>query len=306
MATPTPYDQASRYLVKLFPHESIAWMLGISVKRFEFNDWIDSKMPEQLGYPDRQTDTVASITRKDILGPIWAIVLEYQSWIDADMYYRITDYANKIEWHFRPTKNPKDRYQVGSIVFNLTGVQKPHRRTFWKIVGFLTDRRYRIINVSTLNASKILKQVEAGKLPVNILGFIPLMKGGSKPSIIKRWIDQASKVENKVIRADLGSIVKTFANLVESSEVWNQALEGWNMVESQYVKEITAKEKAISKAEGKVEATRDSIIKILRQRFGKSQTHEKAMSCISDLELLERMQDASFSVLSWDAILDVK
>ncbi len=177
MATPTPYDQASRYLVKMCPRETLGWMMDVPQKIFAFKGWIDPKLPEELGYPDRQSDTVAEIERKDTVGPLWASILEYQSSVDSDMHYRVTDYSNKVEWHSKPTKNKSDRYSVGSIVLNLTGVQKPHRRTQWKKAGFLRDHRYRIINIETLSATSILKKVESKELPINLLGFIPLMKG---------------------------------------------------------------------------------------------------------------------------------
>lgn len=74
------------------------------------------------------------------------------------------------------------------------------------------------------------------------------------------------------------------------------------MVESKFINEMTA----VAEVRGEVKATRKAVIKNLTARFGKSSSHEKTISQISDLELLERMQDASFSVPSWDAILDVK
>ncbi len=66
MATPTPYDQASRYLVKLTPHLTLAWLMQESPDNFRFEGWMDRTVSERLGYPDKMSDTVAMENPNDV------------------------------------------------------------------------------------------------------------------------------------------------------------------------------------------------------------------------------------------------
>ncbi len=303
MATPTPYDQASRYLVKLNPHLSLAWLMQESPANFRFEGWVDPSIPERLGYPDKMSDTVAILERLDVVEPTWLADTEYQSSPDDKMVFRVRDYTNNLQWKCRPPNaNRGDQYNVGAIVINLTGVQDLPPATQWGQAGFLNRTEYRIVNMETLNADTVMQEILSGAIPENILGFIPLMQNGNTPAIIELWKARAMLIENRETRSDMAHIVKTFGELVDTRLVWEKALEGWNMVESQYWKE----QSAIAVAKTKVSDSQEHLLEVLVERFGASPFHENLIKQIDDLERLKRMRKVQLTATSWDAVTSVE
>ncbi len=302
MATPTPYDQASRYLVKLHPHLTLAWLMQESPDNFSFEGWVDPSIPEQLGYPDKMSDTVAILERLDVVEPTWLADTEYQSIPDSEMVYRVRDYTNKLEWKCRPPNFKRgDRYNVGAIVINLTGVQEVPSPTQWMKAGFLIHTEHRIVNMQTLTADTIMQKILSEEIPENILGFIPLMQNGNTPAIIEPCKARALLIEGRSARADMAFCVQTFAELVDARPIWEQALEGWNVVESQFWNELTAE----TVARTKVADAQEHLVEVLVERFGASPFHENLIKQIDDLERLKRMRKIQLTASSWDAVVAV-
>ncbi len=314
MATPTPYDQASRHLVKLNPHLTLAWLMQESPDNFRFEGWIDPSIPERLGYPDKMSDTVAILERLDVVEPTWLADAEYQSSPDSDMLFRVRDYTNNLQWKCRPPNaNRGDQYNVGAIVINLTGVQELPPATQWGRAGFLSRTEYRIVNLKTLNADTVMQGILSGEIPENILGFIPLMQNGNTPAIIEQWKSRALLIEPRSARADMAFCVKTFAELVETRPIWEQALEGWNVVESQFWKELAAETvanvKAVAESEKQAELLKQNqefLLELLVERFGHSPFHENLVYQIDDPARLARLRKILLTATSWDAVTSIE
>lgn len=70
-----------------------------------------------------------------------------------------------------------------------------------------------------------------------ILPWIPLMQGGAEPAIMEEWKRLAALEPNTRVRDEYVGLALVFAELAKCRHEWQQALEGWNVLESQQVKE---------------------------------------------------------------------
>jgi len=205
---------------------------------------------------------VAALTDLEGAGRPWAVCVEFQSEPDFDMPDRLLVILGLLRLTERPTTEAGDRYWVGAVVVNLTGQGNAQRDHHWRGAGLQVLIKPRELNLSEVEADQILREVEQGLAPVEALALIPLMKGGGDPAIMQHWLKLARKETDPQRHADLGLAV-VFAELVNSQGAWRKLMEGWNMKESQIVKEWEDKARAEGEARGKAEL----LLKILEKRF---------------------------------------
>src|SRR5581483_2360800 len=62
-----------------------------------------------------------------------------------------------------------------------------------------------------------------------IFPWIPLMHGGSESDTIKQWQELAAQEPDSALRSAFTKLVLVFAELTDSLQIWEHALEGWNM-----------------------------------------------------------------------------
>jgi hypothetical protein len=186
----------------------------------------------------------------------------------------------------KPSQEPGDRYAVGAIVINLTGQGQALRDHKWRGAGLRVLIQPHEWNLKDVSAELVLRQVADGEAPLEALAWIPLMKGGNEPGKIKRWLELARPQTNRQRRLDLG-LVLVFAELAGSQDVWREALKGWNMKESQIVKEWQAEAKA------------EMLIQILQKRFKAiPEDLRAAILAAKDPEQLTTWADVAFTVRS--------
>jgi hypothetical protein len=109
-----------------------------------------------------------------------------------------------------------------------------------------------------------------------VLPFIPLMQGGGESAIIARWKELAQAEPDRRRRGDYGGLALVFAEAAGRRDVWKQALEGWNVIESQQVNEWIAVGRAEGEARGRAEGEargqlvgcRADLRVMLEDRFG--------------------------------------
>jgi hypothetical protein len=82
-------------------------------------------------------------------------------------------------------------------------------------------------------------------------------------------------------------LARVFAELADCGPVWNQALEGWNVKQSQFVEEW--------KTEGKIKARAEDVIEVLQLRFGTELPADlvQRIQTTTDVDLLKRWLDAA-------------
>jgi hypothetical protein len=55
------FDQACRYLLRLWGTPLLAWLLRLAPEHLDFVDWLDARQVVWPGQPDRTCDTVAHL-----------------------------------------------------------------------------------------------------------------------------------------------------------------------------------------------------------------------------------------------------
>ena len=86
--TPNPFDQACRYLLRLWAAPLLAWLLRLTPAQLDFVDWLDTRQVVWPGHPDQACDTVAHLRDPDRGGLPVAAVVEFQIAPDELMFGR--------------------------------------------------------------------------------------------------------------------------------------------------------------------------------------------------------------------------
>jgi hypothetical protein len=105
------------------------------------------------------------------------------------------------------------------------------------------------------SAAGTLRRIQAKQLDRCILPWIPLMRGGGDPRIIRWWRRLAEAEPDERLRRQYAGLALVFAGLVGHEPAWRQALEGLNMLRSKVMDEVRA------------EARREDVLKALELRF---------------------------------------
>jgi hypothetical protein len=211
-------------------------------------------------------DTVAALTDLEGGGRPWAICVEFQSEPDFDMSDRLLVILGLLRLTERPSPERGDRYWVGAVVINLTGKGQAQRDLEWRGAGLHLLLQPREWSLEEVDAGQTLDEVENGEAPREILVWLPLMKRGSEPGMIERWLELAGQETDRQRRGDL-ALAQVFAELVNAQGVWSKALEGWNMKESTIIKQLEDAAEAKGVLKGEAKGTAKSLLKILQKRF---------------------------------------
>jgi hypothetical protein len=88
--------------------------------------------------------------------------------------------------------------------------------------------------------------------------------------VVQEWRRLTSLQADEQRRADLGGLVRVFAELAGREEVWARGLEGWDVERSKVVMEWEARGEARGRAEGRAETLavlRAKLLRLLEARF---------------------------------------
>jgi hypothetical protein len=155
-------------------------------------------------------------------------------------------------------------------------------------------------NLASVRARQALQQVEAGQAPRSLLAWVPLFKGGGRPGIIHDWRRLAEQEPDRERRRALGLAV-LFAEAAGCAELWQEALEGWEMIESKIVKEWTAQARQEGVMEGEIRGLRKGLLLLLNSRFGTVPGDlAAAIHACTDLEKLNGWMDQATVTPSLD------
>ena len=104
-------------------------------------------------------------------------------------------------------------------------------------------------------------------------------------------------------RADHAGLAKVFAERAGCLPVWREALEGWDVWQSQVIREW----KSEAHREGQLQANRSALLKALRARFGAEVPADltQVIQQPADLEVLSRWYDAAPEAPSLEAFRSV-
>ena len=155
----------------------------------------------------------------------------------------------------KPSRERGDRFQIGSIVVNLTGVGRSGHHAEWPEAKLRTIVEPVEVNLSQMDAEEILKDVAALRAPTVILPWVPLMKGGEKASLLENWKVVAALEPERRNRADYAAFALIFAGGVGIADIWKESLKEWDMIESTVLNEW--RDRPAKKAEWKADKRAD-------------------------------------------------
>jgi hypothetical protein len=218
--SPNHFDQASRYAVKLDPKGFLHWLLEAVMARLHFHGWLDTRTIPFPGHAERTCDTVAELIDQ-VTSLAWAVVVEFQSEPDADLFGRLLEYLGRLWRELRPTGQPGHRFQVVAAVVNLTGTGRTSREMALS-PRLRTVLDVREINLHEQDAAPLLEAIAAGRHTRALLPWIPLLRGGSAAGIMERWKEVAAMERDSRRRGDYAGLAIVLADLVDTRPAWKK------------------------------------------------------------------------------------
>ena len=134
--------------------------------------------------------------------------------------------------------------------------------------GLVTHLEVGERNLARESADDTLRRIKAGELSRGVLPWVPLMSGAEDGMIMERWKRLAEIEPVSRRRSEFAGLAVVFATAAKRREKWELALEGWNMIECSIMDDWIAKGEAKGLAKGESRAAVESLLKILKARFG--------------------------------------
>jgi hypothetical protein len=291
------YDQAARFAVKGDPAGFLRWLVPGLPPGLEFRGWLDARTLPFPGEPDRTCDTVAELFDPSEPSSRWALATEFQAEPDPDMLDRLLEYLARLRRELRHGPRRRDKFHVAAALVHLTGPRCVNTLDMTLPGGSTVGLRLTIASRAFRDedAASTMASIDAGQVSRWLLPWIPLMKGGGKPTMMAEWARLANAETNPRSRANYASLALVFAGLTRHLDRWKQALEGWNVKKSPVVEEW--------RAEARAEARRDDILHLLGLRFPGQVPPEvvAAVESQANLDELSRWLDAVVTSPSLDA-----
>jgi hypothetical protein len=277
------YDQACRYCAKMDPRGFFQWLLPQN-DRLVFSQWLDTRTIPFPGEPDRICDTVGGFASQDSELLLAGLVVEFQTEPEGDVLERLLEYAVRVRRELRHVADGRSyKLQVSAALVNLTGGAQPDTWTM-QPAGFAgAGHTFRVVLriMSTEDAATTLEEIRNGSIGRCILPWIPLMKGGDTVEIVRQWKELADGEPDVRRRADYGGLALVFAELAGCHALWKEALEDWNMRESQQVMEWQRE----ARQEGRLEM----LLQLLQVQFGSTLPE----SLVAEIRSMEDEQTVS-------------
>ena len=189
------FDQTARFTARFDAEGFLAWLVPAFADHLRFERWLDTRTAPKPRQANQTADTLAGLVSLHRVESPWLLLVEFQTEPDPDMFGRLLSQLGKFWIEHRPDGLPGSRYQLAAAVVNLTGTteSQPSSRSF---VFPLRGREVRLDveerHLATENAGDTLDAIARGAVSKSILAFVPLMTGGEKPGIIKRWLAVAA------------------------------------------------------------------------------------------------------------------
>ena len=135
---------------------------------------------------------------------------------------------------------PRVPYDVVGAIVYLTG---PAQAATWTMTpddfaGLTMTITARVPCFRDESAMALFDAITAGTTSRGLLAWVPLMSSSDTPDAIKRWVELALAEPNDRIRRDVGVFANAFAPLNPRPDLWQAALEGWQMKTSPFLDEI--------------------------------------------------------------------
>jgi hypothetical protein len=251
------FDQAARYLIRRNPPGFFAWLSARFVGAWTFRGWVDTSNLAFPGEPDRLPDTVAEFVHTTASARRCLLDIEVQSSPDVDMFERLGEYAFRLRRERRYGRGRRGKYQVVSVLLNLTGAVQPHVLDMTEEALDGGGLRLQVVQrtLREEDAVSTLARIAAGELERCILPWVVLMRGAGRSDIIEEWRRLAMQEPDERLRGEYGALLLVFSELSRHGAAWDRGMEGWNVERSRHVMEWQAK------------GERRALLLVLQSRF---------------------------------------
>lgn len=233
-------DQAARYGAQADPEAVVGRVLRTANASLRFRGWVDTRMTPRPGHRDSTADRVAELANDAAPEEPWLLIFEFQSQHDPDKLDVTLAEAAQLRVEARHGAERRHKYNVLVSLVYLRGTCPESVLDMTLPGGWGTRHAPLVWNVEEDSALETLDGLASGALSWGLLFWVPLMRGSDDPAVLTRWREQAARVENVRVRADLLRIALVFAELAGRLAAWSDAMKEWNMIESQLVWEWTA------------------------------------------------------------------
>ncbi len=266
----------------------------------DFARWLDTETIAFPGEPGRRCDTVAELVSRAGRSAPWALVLEAEARQSASILERVLEYEVRLLRKLRHGPHRRDRYQVAAVVLFLRGRKqdlKLRMRLPGTDVGL--DVTVRVMSLARQSAVATLERIGRGELGRSILPWVPLMAEGAEAAVVAEWVRLAAAEPNVQRRTDYPGLALVFAESAGRLPVWKQALEGFDMWQSEVIREW----KTAGRREGRLEEKHGDLLLVLRERFQTEVPTDLAQRIeqTTDLEVLSNWLTAALRAPSLDA-----
>ena len=258
-----PFDRTARQAAKLDEGPFFAWLLGhcTPAPPLVFDRWDDTRRVSWPGGPDRTNDLLAILRRTDRPNRFAYLIVEFESEPEQHMFVRLGVYELLLS---REVAVAEGDVPVGSILVHLTGAISATRLVL-AIPGMGKGTRVepQVINLREDDAAATLADIAAGRTGRVILPWLPLMAGGGQRELIEEWKRIALTEPDPRKLVNYRDMALVFAELTRELVNWQQALEGWQMLESQVVNNWLNQ----GELRGIVKARREVLLVVVRERL---------------------------------------
>ena len=252
-------EQTARYTLKVAPAEALRWLLPDLDADLAFSRWLDTETIAFPGEPGRRCDTVAELVSRSGAAPPWALVLEVEARLRSTILDRVLEYEVRLLRKLRHGPRRRD-YQVAAVLILLSG-QRGDLKLGMRLPGTKLGLRSRAgtRSLARQRAADTLARIDRGELGLSVLPWLPLMAGGGDPATVQEWLRLARRETVAERRRDCAGLAKVFAERTGWLPVWKEALETFDMWQSQVIKEW--------KDAGRQEEKRNDLLMLLQARF---------------------------------------
>ncbi|HTU18543.1 MAG TPA: hypothetical protein VMG10_10825 [Gemmataceae bacterium] len=296
-------DQAAAYAAKQLDGSGfLNWLLpGILTQR-RLSHWLDTRAIALPGEPDRRCDTVAGLEHATGQVSPEALVIEFKDRARGmPALEQLAEYALRIHREVPVQADLADRFAVGSVLVNLTGVQAVKVLVLQASALRNAQLKFKpvIRDLETRSGCAALRGIAAGRLSRCVLAWIPLLRGGQESAIIQRWKRLAETEADERKRSDYAALALVFAEAADREEVWRRALEGWNVKPSPIVEAWRQEGRQEGRAEG-LAVLRAKLLHCLRRQLGSDLPAElrAQIENQTDLAVLDRWFDLALEAAS--------
>jgi hypothetical protein len=290
------FDVTARRTAKREPIGFFRWTLSRLDPALVFAGWLDARTAPQPPESELTCDALAEFVTAGRPEQPWIFVAEFQTGPKEDDLERALEYMLRFRRERRPSSDPRLKYLVGGVVLNLTGPAQPDQLAMPLpgMAEFGLGGRVVRLALREEDAATTLARVASGELTRCVLPWVSLMRGGGESAIIEEWKRLADLEPDQQVRLQYAADARVFAELPGVRVQWEQALEGWNVLESQQVLEW--------QAEAVVKTQQANVLRILEALCGSAAPADVAstIQASRDPEQLSRWFDAALKAKSYD------